>query len=296
MGLSRWAIICVSAILVGVLVPGTGSATGTLTYSDLAPVFRTALVHVPPGKGATVSKNCPTGSHVLTGGAWFNALGQPPAAGLAQTTWLSNSYPTASGWKASGFNNGTTPDLALTINLWCTKSALHTVKLTGSVTLAPGATRTDGATCPAGTQLLYGGAFFHRKGEGPRTGLAANTWLTVAADNNNTSWFYGGRNGTFKNLVLSGVQYCSPALQSLHFHGGYTLTANGDAASAEVRCDQPYNIVGGGASFQVNSTYVTTGVILSSSAPEQDHIFWFSAGKDVSAGNVQIETDLYCLG
>ena len=64
--------------MLGLVVPGTGSAAGTLTYSDLAPVFRTGLVHVPPGKGASGGKNCPTGFHVLTGGAWFNELGQLP--------------------------------------------------------------------------------------------------------------------------------------------------------------------------------------------------------------------------
>src|SRR5438552_2554745 len=100
MGTGRWALVSVAVILLGLVAPSPASATGTLTWADLAPVFHSKQIHVFPGRGATGTEDCPKGWHVLTGGAWFNHVGAPPDGSLAATTWLSNSFPTASGWKA----------------------------------------------------------------------------------------------------------------------------------------------------------------------------------------------------
>src|SRR5437879_5259270 len=117
----RWVGIAAISLLIVFPMPRAGAAG--LTYDQLNPKRHTKVVPVPQMGTVVASVSCPKGTTLLTGGAFLSAASvnvNGPDPSLAQTSYLTSSFPTSRGWKASAFNQFVGPDdLELSVTAWC---------------------------------------------------------------------------------------------------------------------------------------------------------------------------------
>ena len=113
--------------------------------------------------------NCHEGERVLTGGAYFAPSGGIASPADADNAYLAGSAPFGTSWYAEGFHRFA----QFTINLHEVAFCVPQSRLAGSVTR----TKTVNASgfadvqatahCPRGSRVVSGGAYVHKKGEGP---------------------------------------------------------------------------------------------------------------------------------
>lgn len=123
--------------------------------------------------------SCPKGDRVVTGGAFWHASGS--GTPLPSGGFITNSTPTTDGkgWYATGQNSaGSTADLEeVALCLPAKQLGKYAVK-THNFTVSPQKFGGGSLSCPKGSRITAGGAFWHARGSGKpvaRLGYIANS-------------------------------------------------------------------------------------------------------------------------
>ena len=145
--------------------------------------------------------NCHEGERVLTGGAFFAPSGGIASPADADNAYLAGSAPFGTSWYAEGFHRFAQYSIDLREVAFCVPQS----RLSGSVTRtktvdASGFAAVQGtAHCPRGTRVISGGAYFHKKGEGPDPDPGGGSRFSASFPKSNGSGWYASGGGAYGN-------------------------------------------------------------------------------------------------
>ncbi|MGH2924558.1 MAG: hypothetical protein ACRDK1_01150 [Solirubrobacterales bacterium] len=177
---------------VGFLV-WSAPASAMIDAQDLRDAKVRTATFVPPGEddvGGSVT--CPSGTGVLTGGAYWHEPGEAPSI-TADFEELNSSGPRGGDhWYADG--RGTTRR-RLTVAVRCVADRKLRDVSTEKLSLDPADGGPVGGTvaCPSGTRALSGGAVWHPRGAPPDPSLSSHGMLASSAvTSDDRGWYADG--------------------------------------------------------------------------------------------------------
>ena len=184
------------SVLVGVVVvflAWTASASAEIDAQDLRDAKLRTETFVPSGEDEVGgSVQCPDGTGVLTGGAYWHAPGKGPSI-IADFQTLNSSGPRGDDrWYADGRGS---PPMRLTVAVRClAKPKLH-AEHTEKLSLDPADADPVGSylACPSGTRALSGGAIWHPRGAPPDPDLSTHGILASSSvTSDDRGWYADG--------------------------------------------------------------------------------------------------------
>jgi hypothetical protein len=258
-----------------------------------------------PAIGVGNYLSCAGGQRTISGGALWHKTGQDPSAGGVESSWLVNTTVTGDdlGWYADGAT--TTSDLSFTIRALCVPGATlsHAVLRQRTVQIPLHKTATAQVKCGGHTQVITGGSFIHRPGEGP-TANDALFARTPASFPTGNGWAAGGRNfapNKFVELSLTVYALCQPQnrVKDVHLRRHTTTVGAGRKFFEKYDCPGKEAVLTGGAYLHKPRKSFKSGLksgVLAAEAPLLPKgSKWLSGGLNAEDARRAATTNVLCL-
>ena len=297
----RRMIVTALLVVTSVVAPVTRAHATGGGWNALAPSLRSASVSLGIDEGRSVTATCHKNEMLLSGGAYFVVKNQFPDAADADSTFLIESYPTATSWKAAGFS--TKDNVLLESYAYCTTIHFPTNILSASHPVSTGDSARFELSCPErnGMQdilLASGSALRTTNGKPAYKHFTALTGTT--AENNQWRWSASGQTDAVKDVVLTSYLRCTS--QNLPIHGfNYMEIANvsfpNNTAGGYVGCPSGSHVLAGSVEMvdHADRWVATDNVTLSSSSPSSDATSWYVTMWNNSVRPTDLEALVWCL-
>lgn len=294
----------IAAILALVALLAPRAEASALTYAQLNPKLRQKVAAVPQLGTASVSVLCPKDTTLVTGGAFLTSLSTNPNGpdpSLAETSYLTSSYPTARGWHAGAYSNfGAPADLQLVVDAWCTRHAIRMTRIREDGPLEMADRGIDHA-CPGESQALAGGGFWHALGSSKPVDMSYVHMIATIAHDDARNWYAAGSDVQSPvRFVFSLVLQCSASLRPLVAApgGDQSITTAQTGGGYSQVCPGASHVISGGAAWMYPSlnVFVADGSLrLNSSSMTNQANGWYAAGYNSGAATYRFEFYAWCL-